>query len=85
MNIEDAFRQLRKAWFDAHIYLYAHERESESRSRTAEREAMNRRSRRLYDAQTEAIIRGEPAPVAPRCLNEIHKAKQPSPTKDTSP
>ena len=73
MTAEEAFRELRGVWFDHVLYRGTREREWETEEDGARREQGNAESWKLFDAQTEDILRGESAPVAPRCLNDMTK------------
>ncbi len=70
-HLEKAFRELRDAWFNAHLRSYAHEREWEDEDREASREESNNYLKARYDEQTEAIIRGELLPISPYCSNDM--------------
>lgn len=73
MKLEDSFRELRKAWFNAKLRSFAHEREWESEEEEERRELDNARRKKVYDAQTEAIINGQSASVVPHCWNDLVK------------
>lgn len=67
----DAFRQLREAWFRTQLQLDAHEREWESEASESQRLAYNAEMKAIFDADTEAIIRGENRPIAPTCWHDL--------------
>jgi len=71
----DAFRELREAWFNAHLRSRAHDREWEDDTAEERRERQNAELRRRYDDQTESIIAGNSGvPVAPRCLHDMSRS-----------
>ena len=69
--VSDAFRELRAAWFRAHLASYAHEREWETEEHAEAREIRNQSLKAQFDADTESIIIGNPRPVCPRCENDL--------------
>ena len=71
VELVDAFRRLRAAWFAENLHQRSHERQWESDVDTERRKKWNAELRGQYDEQTNAIIRGEDFPVAPRCPNDL--------------
>ena len=71
MTLEDSFRELRGAWFDLHVSNWGPGRQWESVKQEDMRKADNASLRIKYDVDTEAIIRGEPCPIVPRCANDL--------------
>ncbi len=70
MRLEDSFRELRGRWFDAHLSNWGPGPQWEAVEQEVARKADNARLRDMYDEHTEAIIRGESRPIAPRCPND---------------
>ena len=66
-NLEKKFRDLREAWFNAHLRSYAHEREWESEAKERLRDERNVDVKVIYDRQTEEIIAGHDRPLTPSC------------------
>jgi len=74
MNLENAFRTLRRAWFDAHLRSDAHEREWETEEQERRRNLRNAELLAVFDADTERIIASGAANVrivCPTCANDI--------------
>lgn len=71
MSLEESFRKLRRKWFYAKIYRNAHEREWESQEAEDNREDLNSSLRFKFDADTEAIIRGEDRVIGPECEADL--------------
>lgn len=71
MTLEDAFRQLRHAWFMQGLHCYAHERDWELESDELRREQRNAEMRAIYDADTERIIAGGAGTIAPTCWADM--------------
>jgi hypothetical protein len=67
----NAFRELRLAWFNAHLRRNPHEREWENEEAEKQREEDNAELKEKFDAQTEAIILGEKFKRNPRCYNDL--------------
>ena len=61
----DAFRELRKAWFNANLRQDSPEREWETEEDEIAREAINQKLKTKFDEQTEAIIAGHNLPICP--------------------
>lgn len=57
--LENYFRQLREAWFQAYLYEYPPEEGRISIEADETRMIRNRALEALYDEQTEKMIRGE--------------------------
>ena len=74
MGLEDSFRELRVRWFHAILEKKAHERVWETVEEEEAREAVNVSLRVVYEDDTEAIIRGVPRHVAPRCRHDMRGA-----------
>jgi len=66
-----AFRELREKWFNAKLKRFAHEREWEEEWQTESREEENRGLKVIFDKQTEEIIAGNAAPIAPTCSHDM--------------
>ena len=64
---EKAFRQLREHWFNSELRSRPHEREWEDETQEELRERNNAAIKAKFDADTEAILRGEDRPINPRC------------------
>ena len=75
MELEKAFRELRDTWFTNHLKKHAQERVWEDEEDEQYREEDNKRIKIKYDEQTEAIIRGENKPLAPKCPFDMEKHK----------
>jgi hypothetical protein len=75
MSPEDAFRNLRNAWFNKVLKSRAHEREWEDQEAEDRREMNNARKRYAFDIQTEEILRGEDRCIAPICINDMRKGE----------
>ena len=76
MNAEllaDRFRQLRGAWFNRVLKQYPPQREWTTREDDHHREWVNAKNLKLFEEQTEAIIRGEYAPLSPMCTADLHR------------
>lgn len=71
MDAATAFRRLRAHWFRCHLRVDEPEREWESVSQAAARELSNAALKRLYDADTEAILAGKTRQIAPRCSKDL--------------
>jgi len=71
MGLEDSFRELRGVWFDLHVSNWGPGRQWETAEQDDKRKADNASLRAKYDEDTEAIIRGLPRPIAPRCGNDL--------------
>jgi len=71
MTVQDAFRELRTAWFNTVLKRKAHEREWEPADRETQRELDNFNLKAIFDDQTEGIIEGDDFTVAPRCSAEM--------------
>ncbi len=76
MSVEEAFRELRAAWFNRVLRSEACEREWESESQEDLREQLNAAMRRAYDADTNAILRGENRAVTPYFMAEVNGGKE---------
>lgn len=76
MKVEDAFRELRRRWFNRVLASHPHERECEEEADRMERESLNRTLKGTYDAQTEAIIRGDDHEISPQCANDLVKVRR---------
>ena len=76
MTLDEAFRELRGRWFQLHLTSRPHERVWEEEHETAYREAQNKAMRVMFDADTDAILRGEDRPVAPLRWSDIDKAQR---------
>ena len=74
-KLEERFRDLRGRWFDKHIRVRHVQRTWEPACVEDEREALNQKLMRLYDVQTERIISGRDAPLAPMCINDVRRAR----------
>lgn len=70
-GVINAFRELRLAWFNAHLKSKPHEREWETEESEKRREEDNAELKEIFDEQTEAIILGEKLPISPRCSNDL--------------
>lgn len=71
MSLENAFRELRAVWFREHMTRRGPEREWETAEQEQARDRRNEQLRQRYDADTEAILRGEGRTVAPRCEADL--------------
>ncbi|MHC4699583.1 MAG: hypothetical protein ACYTFQ_03305 [Planctomycetota bacterium] len=71
MKPKNLFREMRLAWFFKVLYFGAPDRVWEDDEAEARRMEINDRMRADYDADTEAILRGEDRMLAPRCLNDL--------------
>jgi len=71
MTPADAFRSLRKAWFDHHLRANAPEREWEDDDTERDRHHRNAELQTRYDEDTERILQGEERPIAPRCTADL--------------
>ena len=69
----DAFRQLREAWYYLMLHKNSHERQWEDEDEADERERRNAEVKSMFDADTEAIIRGESKIVKPM-VDDLYKA-----------
>ena len=69
MTIQDAFRELREAWFNAVLKSQPHERESVERE--TQRELDTFEIKATFDDQTESIIEGDDYTVAPYCAADL--------------
>jgi hypothetical protein len=70
-TIENAFRELRLAWFNSKLKSYPHERDWESESKEELRNKWNDELWQQYNQQTEDIINGLDRPISPRCGYDI--------------
>lgn len=73
MVIEEAFRSLRKSWFNCKLLSKAHERDWEPEDKSNIREENNKELRKIFDEQTEDIINGIPRIINPCCANDLYK------------
>jgi hypothetical protein len=73
---EKAFRELRETWFCVRLKSYSGEREWEDEERALIRENQNDESKKRYDNDTEAILRGEEAPVSPSCCADLYRGQR---------
>ncbi len=72
--LTEAFKELRRAWFNAYLRRRPHERGGESESDEELRQENNRNLKGQFDEQTEQIIAGGTSvPVSPRCVNDLGK------------
>ena len=71
MLLEQAFKELREKWFNAHIKSHPHEREWEDEDASLRRELHNEEVKMAYDQDTVAILNGEDRPIAPYCCNDF--------------
>ena len=74
-RLVESFEELREAWFNTVLKLYPHEREWESVEQESQREEANRGAKAIYDQDTTTLLIGGRAPVAPRCHNDLYKAR----------
>lgn len=72
-HAEKAFRELRECWFNSHLRSHPHERDWEDEERDEIRKKQNESLKARYDADTEAIIRGESRPISPRCGADLFR------------
>jgi len=75
MDVEQAFRELRAAWFHRHVATRRPEWRYEELCEEEAREYANARLRVMFDAQTESIIAGGDACVAPLSLCDLDEQK----------
>lgn len=73
MSLENNFKSLRKHWFKQVLYRHPHPREWETEQQEIDRNNKNVKKERIFDQQTEGIIRGEKFELAPRCYNDLLK------------
>ena len=69
----EAFRKLRREWFQREVAFQSAEREWETAELEAKREEANREIQAIYDAQTEGILQGEDYPIAPTYWEEMER------------
>jgi len=74
--LRDSFRQLRSAWFEAHLETHAQERVWETEEEELRRKEQNTKLRLEYDADTEAIIEQAKRCIAPRCPYDMEARRQ---------
>lgn len=71
MKIEDAFRKLRRTWFNYHLMSRCGERDWEDETQSELRERNNQYLLEKYNNQTERIINGEDLNIAPICAFDM--------------
>lgn len=75
MKPKKLFREMRLAWFYKVLYFGAPERVWEDEEAEARRMEINDQMRAKYDADTEAILKGEVRLLAPTCENQLGEKK----------
>lgn len=73
MKTEDAFREIRLAWFNRIIKSYSHERIWEDEEALDLRDKQNKELLEKYNDQTERIINGENLNITPYSSYDINK------------
>lgn len=71
MFTEEAFRKLRDYWFDISLRAQPHEREMKDDSSERRRERYNSEMKEWFDADTDAILRGEDRHIRHSYLNDL--------------
>lgn len=71
MNLQNAFIQLRDAWFYQKLYSQPSERDWEDSEAMQYREERNKEQKELFDKQTNDIINGMYKPIAPTCSYDM--------------
>lgn len=73
MDAQTAFRKLRERWFLHKLQYRGPEREWETDSEQEMRDRQNAAMKAKFDAQTEAILRGEDFEIAPMCGRDLER------------
>ena len=71
--VNNAFRELRTAWFNTVLMDRGYEREFETDENLEMRTIRNKTAKIRFDADTESIILGHSRSVCPRCQNDMNQ------------